>query len=109
MENKQEFETVKSWLFKQKLQNYGYDWKFFNKMSKHKAQLKAKLRNISDADIRKALAKEGILGSGRRLSRHHGKVDYTTGQSFNEEMMNMLELGATKGKKSFYQVQERWL
>jgi hypothetical protein len=105
MENK---ETVKQWLLKQKLQNYGYDYKWFRKMGALKSRMKTKLRNTPDAEIRKALAKEGILGQGRRLTRSKGRVDYTTGQSFNEEMLNMMTLGATKGKKSFYQIQDRW-
>jgi hypothetical protein len=57
----------------------------------------------------RALAKEGILGKGRRLSRKGGVVDYTTGQSFNEEMLNMMDLGASKGKRSFFQVQSKWM
>jgi hypothetical protein len=102
-------ENVKDWLLKQRISNYGYDWKWFGKMTRKKAQLKAKIRNMSDADVRRSLAKAGILGSGRRLERKRGRVDYTTGQSFNEELLNMLQLSASKGKKSFWEVQDRWM
>lgn len=105
MENK---ETIKQWILKQRLQNYGYDYKWFRKMAQRKAMLKSKLEYMPDAMIRKELAKAGILGKGRRLSRHGGVVDYTTGQSFNEELINMMQLSASKGKKSFWEVQDKW-
>ena len=104
-----EKQTVKQYLLKPRLSNYGYDWRWFRKMQQVKTRYKSKVAGLSDADIRRALAKEGILGKGRRLTRSGGKVEYTTGQSFNEEYLNMLVLAGSKGKKSFYQIQERWL
>ena len=115
-------ENVKQFLMKHKLQNYGYDYKFFKKMSDHKAKLKAKLRQMDEAQVRKNLAFAGILGRGRRLShspvkkrtpsgkwKKTGKKewDYTTGQSFNEELINMLQIGSGN-KKSFWQTQDDW-
>ena len=102
-------ETVKQWILKQRLQNYGYDWKYYNKMVQKKAQLKNKLKSMSDAEIRGSLAKAGILGSRGRLTRRKGVVDYTTGQSFNEELLNIMQLSASKGKKSFWEVQDKWM
>jgi len=104
-----EKETVKEWMLKQRLQNYGYDWKFFGKMARKKSQLKNQLKNMNDAEIRKSLATAGILGKGKRLQRIKGKVRYDTGQSFNEELLNILQLSASKGKKSFWEVQDRWM
>lgn len=120
-------ETLKQWILKQKLQNYGYDYKWFNKMKNKKAQLKNQIYRMNDADIRRSLAQAGILGSGRRLSKapetklvitkegkrkfvRTGKSywDYTTGQSFNEELLNIMQISASKGKKSFWEVQDRW-
>jgi len=114
-------ETLKQWLLKHKLDNYGYDYKWFNKMSGHKTRLNAKIRGMSDAEIRRNLAKAGILGKSGRLGqapvykkqgdkwvKTSGKQwDYTTGQSFNEELINMLQIGAGK-KKSFWQTQDDW-
>lgn len=105
---KKNTETIKEWLLKQRLQNYGYDWKFFGKMAGHKTRLKSKIKGMSDADIRRNLAKARILGSGGRLSRTKGRVEYTTGQSFNEELVNMMHLGAGR-KTSFWDLQERWI
>lgn len=99
---------IKDWLMKQRLDNYGYDRSWFVKMQRHKARVKQKLKGRSDREVRKSLAKAGILGRGGRLQTKRGKVRYTTGQSFNEELLNMLTLGATKGKKSFWKVQENW-
>ena len=101
-------ENVKQWILKQRLQNYGYDYKWFNKMAQKKSMLKSKLKYMSDAEIRKELAKAGILGKGKRLTRSKGVVDYTTGQSFNEELLNIMQLSASKGKKSFWEVQDQW-
>jgi len=105
-------ETLKQWLLKHKLENYGYDYKFFHKMGTHKSKLKNKIKGMSDAEIRKNLAKAGILGRGGRLSKTRTKSgkkvwDYMTGQSFNEELVNMLQIGSGH-KKSFWQTQEGW-
>ena len=91
-------QTAKQWILKQRLENYGYDWKDFNKMSQNKSRLKSKIKNMSDADIRRNLAQAGILGGGGRFGQRPvmkkvgnkwkktGKKDwdYTVGQSFNE-------------------------
>ena len=114
-------QKLKQWLLKHKLDNYGYDQKWFAKMSGHKSKLKAKIKVMSDAEIRKNLAKAGILGRSGRLGqapvyKKQGKKyvktskkqwDYTTGQSFNEELINMLQIGSGH-KKSFWQTQEDW-
>ena len=107
-------ETVKDFLLNQRLQNYGYDYKWFRKMSALKTKMKNRLEGTPDAEIRRVLAKEGILGKGKRLgivrnSKGRKVVDYTTGQSFNEELLNMMVLSGTKGKKSFYEIQDRWM
>lgn len=121
-------ETLKQWILKQKLQNYGYDYKWFNKMKNKKAQLKNQIYRMNDADIRKSLAQAGILGTGRRLNKSPAytwvtkksgkkvlkkvgdrKWEYTTGQSFNEELLNIMQISASKGKKSFWEVQDRWM
>ena len=101
-------ESIKQWILRQRLNNYGYDWKWFRKMASTKARLKNKIKYMSDAEIRKPLAMAGILGSRGRLTRRGGKVDYTTGQSFNEELLNIMQLSASKGKKSFWEVQDKW-
>ena len=120
-------ETVKQWLLKQRLDNYGYDYKWFRKMGATKHRYSEKLRARSNEDIKRSLAKAGILGGGGRLSRvpaykkiklKSGKTkyvrsgkkqwDYTTGQSYNEEMINMIVLGGSKGKKSFWEIQDKW-
>lgn len=119
-------ETLKQWLLKHKLKNYGYDRKWFNKMTSKKTQLKSQIKQMSDAEIRRSLAKAGILGRGGRLGQtpsykkvmKNGKVawvktgskewDYTVGQSFNEELLNMLQISASKRKKSFWDVQNKW-
>lgn len=107
MTNKK-IQTIKDWLLQQRIENYGYDWKFFNKMAGHKARLKSKIKTMSDAQIRRNLAKAGILRGGTgRLTRTKGRVEYTTGQSFNEELVNMLHLGAGR-KTSYWDLQERW-
>lgn len=62
-------ENLKQWLLKQKLSNYGYDYKHFRKMSGLKTKLKSKLTYMPEKDLRKHLAKAGILGKGRRLSK----------------------------------------
>lgn len=106
-------ESLKQWIKKQRLQNYGYDYPYFKKMSSYKARILKKLEKTPDVDVRKALAKEGILGKGRRLTKTRLKSgkkvwDYTTGQSFNEELLNIATIGATKGKKSFWESSEGW-
>ena len=108
-------ENLKQWILKQRLENYGYDWKDFNKMSGSKVRLKSKIKNMSDAEIRKNLAQAGILGgSGRlqkspaykRITKKSGKTklikagkkqwNYTIGQSFNEELINIMHIGSGK-------------
>lgn len=115
-------ENLKQWIMKQRLQNYGYDYKHFKKMSNLKSQLKTKLKYMPESEIRKHLAKEGILGKGRRLSKTPSYVkkdgkwvksgkrrwDYTVGQSFNEELLNIMQIPASEGKKSFWEVQDKW-
>jgi hypothetical protein len=101
-------ETIKDWLLKQRLKNYGYDYKWFRRMQQTNQRYKNRIKNMPDMDVRKSLAQAGILGKGRRLTRQGGKVDYTTGQSFNEEYINMVTLAGTKGKKSFFQIQDKW-
>jgi len=114
-------QELKQWLLKHKLENYGYDYKWFNKMSKHKSKLKSKIRVMSDAEIRRNLAKAGILGKTGRLGQapiyqkkgdkwvktSKKQWDYTTGQSFNEELINLLQIGSGN-KKSFWQTQDSW-
>lgn len=105
--------SLKTWIKKQRLQNYGYDWKHFQKMSAYKSRVVKKLDTVPEKDVKIALAKAGILGKGRRLSSYRNRKgkrewDYTTGQSFNEELINLATIGATKGKKSFWEVQEGW-
>jgi len=104
---------LKQWLLKHRLENYGYDPKFFKKMSVHKSKLKTKIKGMSDVELRKNLAKAGILGKGRRLTKvrtRSGKKewDYTTGQSFNEELVNMLQIGSGSDK-SFFETQWKWV
>ena len=106
-------ENLKQWILKQRMQNYGYDYKWFNKMNNKKAQLKKQIQNMNDLEIRKTLAKAGILGKGKRLTKTRTRSgervwDYTTGQSFNEELLNIMQLSASKGKKSFWEVQDKW-
>lgn len=120
-------ENLKQWILKQRLSNYGYDRKSWQRMSGYKSRVFNKLRNTPEEDVRKALAQAGILGNGGRLQRvparkmiktKSGKVkyvrsgqkvwDYTTGQSFNEELINIATIGATKGKRNFWEIQERW-
>jgi len=121
-------QQLKDWILKQNLDNYGYDQRWFQKMVQHKARLKRKVKTMSDAEIRRSLAKAGILGQDRRLEKtqqmkviktKEGKTKlvptgkrvwkYTTGQSFNEELINILQIPATKGKKSFWETQEEWV
>ena len=99
--------TAKQWLLKQRLQNYGYDYKDFQKMSASKTRLKKKIKSMSDADIRRNLAKSGVLGKGRRLTKRRGSWDYTVGQSFNEELLNMLQLGSG-AKRNWWSTQKIW-
>ena len=104
--------TAKEWILKQRLQNYGYDRDWFLKMQGHKARVFKKLKQTPDKDIRIALAKAGILGRGKRLTKTRSRSgkrvwDYTVGQSFNEELLNIATIGATKGKKSFWEIQDR--
>jgi len=119
--------TAKDWILNQRLENYGYDWKDFNKMSQNKARLKRKIKDMKDADIRRNLAQAGILGSGRRLSKvkpykkvikngkekwvrdgsRAGEWDYTTGQSFNEELMNIMHIGSGK-QRNWWSDQQIW-
>ena len=113
--------TAKDWILDQRLQNYGYDWKDFSKMSGQKSRLKSKIKNMSDADIRRNLAQAGILGGGGRFGQRPvmkkvgnkwkktGKKDwdYTVGQSFNEELMNIMHVGTGK-KKNWWSSQQIW-
>lgn len=101
-------ESVKQWMMKQRIENYGYGRKWFNKMKAKKTKLKSQIKVMTDAEIRRSLAKAGILGHGGRLERKKGRVSYTTGQSFNEELINMMQLSASKGKKNFWDTQDRW-
>jgi len=120
-------EELKQWILKQRLQNYGYDYPFFRKLTSKKASLKKQIKNMSDTEIRKTLAKAGILGGHGRLQKTQGyryiktksgkkklvkqgkkEWDYTVGQSFNEELLNIMQLSASKGKKSFWEVQSNW-
>jgi len=114
-------QSLKKWLLQHRLDNYGYDWKHFQKMSGHKSRLKSKIMQMNDADIRRNLAQAGILGKTGRLGqapifKKQGKKyvktskkqwDYTTGQSFNEELINLLQIGSGH-KKSFWQTQDDW-
>lgn len=115
-------ESLKEWLLSknQRLSNYGYDWKDFRRMSNQKARYRRQLRNVPDREIRKTLATSGILGRGGRLQRTPSYIrlpsgkfaragkkqwNYTTGQSYNEEYLNLLSLASSKGKKSYWERQ----
>lgn len=113
--------TAKEWILSHRLENYGYDWKDFNKMSQNKTRLKKQIKSMSDTEIRKNLAKAGIIGRGGRLGKTpvHKKVgkkwvktgkkqwDYTVGQSFNEELMNIMHVGSGK-KTNWWSSQRIW-
>lgn len=108
-------ESLKDWLLKQRLENYGYELRDFRHMQRVKSKYRDRIMNMPDADIHRTLAMSGILGRGRRLSVARSRKtrekywDYTTGQSFNEELVNMMVLSGSKGKKSFWEIQEkRW-
>ena len=62
-------ETLKQWIKKQRLENYGYEPSYFRKMQSHKARVFKKLDKVPEQEVAKALAKAGILGKGRRLSK----------------------------------------
>ena len=113
--------TAKDWILSHRLENYGYDWKDFQKMSRNKSRLKSKIKSMDDAVIRKNLAKAGILGRGGRFGQTPVKKmvgkkwvktgkkdwDYTVGQSFNEELMNIMHVGSGK-KNSWWNSQKIW-
>ena len=69
MENK---ESIKQWILKQRLQNYGYDYKWFKKMTSLKSRMKTKLRNTPDAEIRRALAVDRSKKARNSVRSGHG-------------------------------------
>ena len=72
-------EQIKSYASKQRLNNYGYEWKDFLKMSKHKSQMnKAPIKD------------KKFYGIYERFHLINGTLHYCTGQSQNEEMLTVL-------------------
>ena len=89
-EIQQHNDLIRIWLLSQRLENYGYDVKEFNKLKSRKAFLIRKLKKNY-----LILSKKKFYGIYNRL--YHYKKDnktyigYTTGQSFNEELITLLE------------------
>jgi hypothetical protein len=87
---------LKRWFLAQRLQNYGYDAKSFRQLSAKACHLRKLFRHIhfSNTIYLKHVSNYGLLS---RLMFTYGKdycwhVEYITGQSFNEEYIDLLEI-----------------
>lgn len=85
----QEVAQILDWLLSQKLVNYGYDWKDFKRLSNHASRLRRKIRLFYDSLVISEKVKAGNFMNGR-LAIEDGQIAYTTGQSFNEEYINLM-------------------
>ena len=89
-EIQQHNDLIREWLLSQRLENYGYDYKDFQQLQSRKAYLIKKLKKNY-----KILSNKEFYGIFRRL--YHYKKDnktyigYIVGQSFNEELITLLE------------------
>ncbi len=86
---KQEMEQILNWLLQQRLENYGYDWRDFRRLSSYASKFRRLIRRFFPSIVLSSRAREGNLMRGR-LGISPDGVEYTVGQSFNEEYINLM-------------------
>jgi len=85
----EEIKKILDWLLSQRLRNYGYDWRDFKRLSNYASKLRRKIRQNYDSLVISEKVKAGDFMNGR-LEIENNQVHYTTGQSFNEEYINLM-------------------
>ena len=85
----EEIQKILDWLLKQKLTNYGYDYRDFRRLSNYASKLRSKIRKFYDSLVISEKVKNGNFMNGR-LEIENNQVHYTVGQSFNEEYINLM-------------------
>lgn len=84
-------EILKEYLLTGRLENYGYDWKDFRRMSNTASKLRGKIRLMSEKEIRSRL-----LPNFDRLQFSEKRVNYIVFQSWNEEYLNLLSFAVNE-------------
>ncbi len=85
----EEMKRILDWLLNQRLRNYGYDYKDFRRLSNYASKFRRLIRKFYDSLIISEKVKTGDFMNGR-LEIENNQVHYTTGQSFNEEYINLM-------------------
>lgn len=85
-------QQIVDYLIADRMSNYGYDWKTFQKMSAQRSKLRKILRL---ADINKLNCDNLSLN---RFQFKDGEVDYIVGQSSNEEITHRMQQLVSKNK-----------
>ena len=85
----EEIKKILDWLLKQRLRNYGYDYRDFKRLSNYASKVRRLIRQFYDSLIISEKVKAGNFMSGR-LEIENNQVHYTVGQSFNEEYINLM-------------------
>ena len=79
-------DKIFNWLIGQRLENYGYDYNDFQKLVNRKTHLIKELKKHY-----KILHKDYFYGIFNRLYTYNANINYCVGQSFNEELITLLE------------------
>ena len=87
--NMAEMAQMICWLTKQKLSNYGYEPKDFRKLQRYATKFRKMLkRNFSQIVQNEEVRKGGYLCD--RIGIMNDEIEFTVGQSFNEEYINIM-------------------
>ena len=84
-----EIQRILDWLLSQRLKNYGYDYRDFRRLSNYASKFRHLIRKFYDSLVISEKVKAGDFMGGR-LEIENNQVHYTTGQSFNEEYINLM-------------------
>ena len=85
----EEIQKILDWLLKQRIRNYGYDYRDFRRLSNYASKFRRLIRQFYDSLIISEKVKTGDFMGGR-LEIENNRVHYTVGQSFNEEYINLM-------------------
>ena len=86
---KEELKRILNWLLERKIINYGYDYRDFKRLSNYASKFRRLIKENYNNILHNEKVKEGYFMGGRLGISAYG-VEYTVGQSFNEEYINIM-------------------
>ena len=89
--SKKEAQLIVDWFLNQRLSNYGYNFKTFQRLSSMASSLRQRMRFFRNEVERFLMSNQNeIMGGRLYVDKTDKKVRYVVGQSFNEEYINMM-------------------